>query len=469
MYSRGSYNEYYVRFIRNLSQSIPKRKISKNLLLIYLMIGLILTFNILFMTDIFPFSSLCKLQESVISSKSEDFNHDAISTIERSKRALEKLKVLLASVMSPDGQPWIWIPTKEYPSVPYQPTFLLNQTIPKPLYNITDLPRSVVHEINRVCRRLKQADQVGGAIWCKLFKKTYSDTLVTTTTILDDKSTYIITGDIDLMWLRDSSAQVHQYLTLWQDLEIQRIVEGLICRQIQFIFSNPYASAFRLTLRPNPPSDDSLEPIHVQKGRNLHVAMHNYELDSLCYHIVQLHADILSGINTYGIVNHENYGKIYAFETDGFSQHLLIDDANIPSLLSATYLGFKTPYDPSNLLMQSTRQFILSKGNPYFFQGKNVSGIGSQHTAANYVWPMAIIMEGLTTIINNNTIKDLDYVWQRLEASHAYTFSMHESFDVNNPTEFTREWFAWVNSLFAELVLTHLEHLEDWLCFRRTI
>ncbi|CAF2027781.1 unnamed protein product [Rotaria magnacalcarata] len=580
MYSRGSYNEYYVRFIRNLSQSIPKRKISKNLLLIYLMIGLILTFNILFMTDIFPFSSLCKLQESVISSKSEDFNHDAISTIERSKRALEKLKVLLASAMSPDGQPWIWIPTKEYPSVPYQPTFLLNQTIPKPLYNITDLPRSVVHEINRVCRRLKQADQVGGAIWCKLFKKTYSDTLVTTTTILDDKSTYIITGDIDLMWLRDSSAQVHQYLTLWQDLEIQRIVEGLICRQIQFIFSNPYASAFRLTLRPNPPSDDSLEPIHVQKGRNLHVAMHNYELDSLCYHvrlsyfwwkrsqrtnvfnhqwlkaisiiiqimtveqhhsevslyryaeldnnhqgskvaytgmtwsafrpsddatkygyiipsnmmtcvvleqlvemikklfpeqipllnqIVQLHADILSGINTYGIVNHENYGKIYAFETDGFSQHLLIDDANIPSLLSATYLGFKTPYDPSNLLMQSTRQFILSKGNPYFFQGKNVSGIGSQHTAANYVWPMAIIMEGLTTIINNNTIKDLDYVWQRLEASHAYTFSMHESFDVNNPTEFTREWFAWVNSLFAELVLTHLEHLEGWLCFRRTI
>jgi meiotically up-regulated gene 157 (Mug157) protein len=74
-------------------------------------------------------------------------------------------------------------------------------------------------------------------------------------------------------------------LTLSNDSDIQQIIEGLISRQIQFIYSNPYASAFRLTLRPNPPSDDSLEPIHIEKGRNVHVAMHNYELDSLCYHI----------------------------------------------------------------------------------------------------------------------------------------------------------------------------------------
>jgi meiotically up-regulated gene 157 (Mug157) protein len=82
-----------------------------------------------------------------------------------------------------------------------------------------------------------------------------------------------------------SSAQVHQYLTLWNDSDIQRIIEGLIYRQIRFIFSNPYGSSFRLKLRPNPPSDDSLEAIHVQKGRNLRVAQHNYELDSLCYHL----------------------------------------------------------------------------------------------------------------------------------------------------------------------------------------
>lgn len=66
---------------------------------------------------------------------------------------------------------------------------------------------------------------------------------------------------------------------------MQRIIEGLIYRQVRFIYANPYGSSFRLSLRPNPPSDDSLAPIHTQKGRNIHVAMHNFELDSLCYHI----------------------------------------------------------------------------------------------------------------------------------------------------------------------------------------
>ncbi|CAF0991309.1 unnamed protein product [Rotaria sordida] len=588
MFSYGRCYEYYIRYIRYLLKSIRRRKIHQLLGFLCLIIGLSFIFNILPSTDFFQSSLSSKSQQTVISSKSENTNNNnnnnnnnnPLSTIERSTMALEKLKELLASVMSSNDQPWIWIPTEQYPSVPYQPTSLLNQHIPKPLYNNTDLPKSVKNEVNRVCKRLTQANETGGKIWCELFKNSYTDTLATTTTILDDNTTFIITGDIDLMWLRDSSAQVHQYLTLWNDSEIQKIIEGLIRRQIQFIFSNPYGSSFRLTLRPNPPSDDSLEPIHTRKGRNLHVAMHNYELDSLCYHIrlsyswwkqsqrinvfnhqwltaisiiiqimiieqhhsqispyryteldnnhqgstvnytgmtwsafrpsddqtrygylipsnmmacvvleqliemikkifpekiqllkqiSQLREDILSGINKYGIVNHEKYGKIYAFETDGFFQNLLIDDANIPSLLSASYLGFKTSYDPLNQLIQSTRQFVLSKYNPLFFQGKYAWGIGSQHTQKNYVWPMAIIMEGLTISIDNNTIKDLDSVWQRLEISHANTFSMHESFNIDNPRDFTRRWFAWVDSLFAELILTHLEQLEDWLRYRRSI
>lgn len=48
---------------------------------------------------------------------------------------------------------------------------------------------------------------------------------------------------------------------------------------------------------------------------------------------------------------------------------------------------------------------------------------------------MAIIMEGFT-----GTKNDLDYVWKRLEISHADTFSMHESFSVDNPKAFTRQW-----------------------------
>ncbi len=129
---------------------------------------------------------------------------DPISTIERSRKALEKLKVLLNSVISSTDQPWIWSPTSQYPSVPYQPTSLSNQKIPKPIQNIPSVPQSVKDEINRVCQRLNRANKEGGEIWCKLFTKCYADTLATTTTLLDDNSTYIITGDIDLMWLRDS-------------------------------------------------------------------------------------------------------------------------------------------------------------------------------------------------------------------------------------------------------------------------
>ncbi|CAF1040151.1 unnamed protein product [Rotaria sordida] len=567
---------FVYRLISILSKLIRIRTKYTRLELIGLIIFIGLLLNIFSLHYFFQCSSLTNHEKSLsFISKSKDSNNNPISTIERSRKALEKLKILLNSVMSSNDQPWIWLPTSEYPSVPYQPTSLLNQHIPKPINNHTIVPQSVKNEINRVCQRLNKANQVYGDIWCKLFTKSYADTLATTTTLLDDNTTYIITGDIDLMWLRDSSAQVHQYMmSISNDKDIQRIIEGLIRRQTKFIYSNPYASSFRLTLRPNPPSDDSLEPIHIQKGRNIHVAMHNYELDSLCYHlrlsytwwkqtkrinpfnqqwliavniiiqimiieqhhsqispyrytelgnnhqgspvaytgmtwtgfrpsddqtkfgylipsnmmatvvlkqsaemikeifpeqiellkeIEQLCVDILSGIHTYGVIEHDKYGQIYAYETDGFSQTLLVDDANVPSLLSASYFGFKTPYDPPDQLIISTRNFILSKDNPLFYQGQYAYGIGSHHTPIEYVWPMSIIMEGLT----NNSKENLDSVWQRLEASHVETFSMHESFNVNNPKEFTRHWFAWVNSLFAELILVHLDDLENWLKNRR--
>jgi hypothetical protein len=204
MFSFGHYRGSNARFIRRLLKSIRIRKKCTCSELLHLMIGISFMVNILFLIHFFQNSSSPKLEELVIHSKSEDFNTDIISTIERSTRAYEKLKKLLTSVTSSDDQPWIWIPTKQYPSVPYQPTLLLNKSIPKSLYKIKDLPQSVINEVDRVCKRLKQANQIGGDIWCQLFKKSYTDTLATTTTILDDNSTYIITGDIDLMWLRDS-------------------------------------------------------------------------------------------------------------------------------------------------------------------------------------------------------------------------------------------------------------------------
>lgn len=129
---------------------------------------------------------------------------EPISTIERSKKALEKLKILLNSEVSSNDQPWIWLPTVQYPSVPYQPTILKNYQAPKTIRNFSILPDSVKNEIDRVCQRLNKASKTAGEIWCKLFKKSYADTIATTTTLLDDGTTYIITGDIDLMWLRDS-------------------------------------------------------------------------------------------------------------------------------------------------------------------------------------------------------------------------------------------------------------------------
>ena len=122
-----------------------------------------------------------------------------------------------------------------------------------------------------------------------------------------------------------------------------------------------------------------------------------------------------------------------------------------------------------NKILQSTRQFILSKDNSLFFQGNFAHGIGSEHTSKQFVWPMSIIMEGFTLMLDNHTKNDLDSVWTRLEFSHVGTYSMHESFNVDNPKHFTRHWFAWVDSLLAELILTHLDSLEDWLYSRRDI
>lgn len=83
-----------------------------------------------------------------------------------------------------------------------------------------------------------------------------------------------------------------------------------------------------------------------------------------------LRQQIEKGIKEYGIVETEDYGKIYAYEVDGFGQYNLMDDANIPSLLSMPYLGYRGDRG----IMQSTRRFILSEANPCYYQGKYARG-----------------------------------------------------------------------------------------------
>ena len=160
-----------------------------------------------------------------------------------------------------------------------------------------------------------------------------------------------------------------------------------------------------------------------------------------------LAAQIDAGIQKFGIVDHPKYGKIYAYETDGFGNYNLMDDANSPSLLSLPYLGYCEADDP---IYQNTRRFILSKDNPYFYEGTAAKGIGSPHTPQNYIWHISLSMQALTS----TNEEEIQYCMDTIAATHAGTCYMHEGFDVNDPSKFTREWFAWANTLFAQTVET---------------
>ncbi len=159
----------------------------------------------------------------------------------------------------------------------------------------------------------------------------------------------------------------------------------------------------------------------------------------------RLKEEIEFGIEAYGTLFHPKYGKIYAYETDGYGNHHLMDDANVPSLLSIPYLGYRSADDP---VYRNTRRFILSEDNPYYYEGTAASGIGSPHTPHRYIWHIALSMQGLTSRNPQEAVRLLD----TLLATDADTGFMHEGFHADDPQLYTRPWFAWSNSLFAEFV-----------------
>jgi len=75
--------------------------------------------------------------------------------------------------------------------------------------------------------------------------------------------------------------------------------------------------------------------------------------------------------------------------------------------------------------------------------------VGSPHTGRDRIWPIAIIMKALTASNDHDIITSL----RMLKNTHAATGFMHESFMKDDPSKFTRKWFAWANTLFGELVL----------------
>ena len=151
--------------------------------------------------------------------------------------------------------------------------------------------------------------------------------------------------------------------------------------------------------------------------------------------------DIRSGIEKYAVID-----NLYAYEVDGLGNALFIDDANIPSLLSLPLLaGASLDVD----VYRNSREFILSSSNPYFFSGVRASGVGSQHTPKNHVWPIAMSVEALTSPSNEKKLKTLDI----LETTDAGTGNMHEAFNVDRPEEFSRAWFSWADMTYVQLVL----------------
>ena len=160
-----------------------------------------------------------------------------------------------------------------------------------------------------------------------------------------------------------------------------------------------------------------------------------------------LRSEVQDGIQQFGEVFTPNYGYVYAYEVDGLGKKILMDDANIPSLLSAPYFGYTKP---DSFVYRNTRRFLLSRDNPYYYIGSVARGIGSAHTSDGYVWPLALIIEGMTSTSES----ERKGIVAQLLASDPGDHLLHESFDPSNPGRYSRKDFGWPNALFSEFVMT---------------
>ncbi|KAJ1862002.1 hypothetical protein LPJ73_000879 [Coemansia sp. RSA 2703] len=156
---------------------------------------------------------------------------------------------------------------------------------------------------------------------------------------------------------------------------------------------------------------------------------------------------IRRGVFEHGTVVHPKYGRVFAYETDGYGSAVIMDDANGPSLLGLAYQGFVDANDP---VYQNTRRMVLSADdNPWYFTGAYIHGVGSPHTGFQKVWPMAVAMQGLTSSNRTEVKQCLD----QLVATTSGLGLMHESVHVYRPNDYTRSWFAWCNSLVSQFVI----------------
>ncbi len=392
------------------------------------------------------------------------------------------------------------------------------------------------------------------------------NTAETTVSVEDDGTTFVITGDIPAMWLRDSAAQLTPLLRLVsaevgpeQDrAQLVSLLSGLLRRHWHYLAIDPYANAFNRTPdsshwdedeteRDNPwawerkfeldslsygpdlawrlwwasgdiswadeqfvpaarailatvateqhheerspyvfrrsgvpaqdtldregrgslttpnglvwagfrPSDDACELGYNIPGNHF-LALALDRLGDLLEYVAgegqdaaearRLSAEILGALDRHGVIEGPDGGQIWAYEIDGRGNHVFLDDANVPSLLSLPYLDC---VDDDGAVYLATRAAVLSRHNPYYFAGLFLEGVGSPHTPKDHVWPIAKSVEGLTSRDPAEKLRIL----RQLIRTDGGTGMMHEGVHIDEPTIFTREWFSWSNSMFCELAL----------------
>jgi meiotically up-regulated gene 157 (Mug157) protein len=415
--------------------------------------------------------------------------------------------------------------------------------------------KAVEETVKNVTKQLKDPKLA------RMFENCFPNTLDTTVhyrTLDGRPDTFVYTGDIHAMWLRDSAAQVWPYLSLMKEDEpLRKLIAGVVNRHTQCILFDPYANAFN-----DGPTGSEWISDYTEMKPELHER--KWEIDSLCYaarlayHYWKLSGDtsvfskdwekaaglivrtfkeqqrrnglgpyrfqrkterqldtlcndgygapvkpvglivssfrpsddattlnflipsnlfaatslkqlaeistkvtnngafaaeclalageVQEAIDRYAVVDHLHYGKIYAFEADGFGNRLFMDDSNVPSLLALPYLGCVDRDDP---VYRNTRRFVWSLDNPYFFKGTAAEGIGGPHIGFDMIWPMSLIMKAMTSDDDD----EIAYCVRTLRDSDGDTGFMHESFHKDDPRKFTRSWFAWANTLFGELIL----------------
>lgn len=170
--------------------------------------------------------------------------------------------------------------------------------------------------------------------------------------------------------------------------------------------------------------------------------------DAVADAAVRLADAVEAAVNLNGVFTHPVTKKqVYAYEVDGFGNYWFQDDANIPSLLALPI--FSAPIPRNDSLYQSTREAVLSSVNPYYFCGLAACGVGGQHNGAPWIWPMALASQALTS--DNAT--EVAGIISTLIDSSACTGLIHESFHMNSFSTYTRPWFAWMNSLFSEVIM----------------